>query len=268
MSFNNSVHKDQYQDNKIGTFSVIITSVLSIFIILSLDPINQSTLYHDFADQRSYFGVANFWNVISNLPFLIVGCLGLFNIYYSKRINLLADLKSSYTLFFIGIFMVALGSSYYHALPSNNSLVWDRLPMTIAFMSLFSIVIGEYISPKLGKTLLWPLIILGISSVVYWNNVDDLRSYIIIQFLPTLLIPLILIFFKSSYSYRSGYWLLLAAYIIAKLLEHFDSQIYDALYFISGHSIKHLAAALGIYLLLVSFNKRRRVSLGRDMDKS
>ena len=39
--------------------------------------------------------------------------------------------------------MVAIGSSYYHWKPSNSRLVWDRLPMTVGFMSLVAVVISE-----------------------------------------------------------------------------------------------------------------------------
>ena len=159
--------------------------------------------------------------------------------------------------------MVAVGSSYYHLWPSNDSLVWDRLPMTIAFMSLFSIIISEFTSPGFGKMLLFPLIIFGAYSVFYWHStenggVGDLRLYILVQFLPVLVIPLILLLFKPTFTRISGYWILLFAYILAKLLEHFDSQIYNVLFFISGHSVKHVIAAMGVYLLLVSYNNREQ----------
>ncbi len=247
----------------IGSILIVIISILSALVVLSLDPIAQDIEYHNFEDQRIYFGIPNFWNVISNLPFLLVGCLGLYNIFCSNKIKLLNDVKLPYILFFLGVAMVAVGSSYYHLWPSNDSLVWDRLPMTIAFMSLFSIVISEFTSPNFGKMLLFPLIIFGVYSVFYWHStenggVGDLRLYILVQFLPVLVIPLILLLFKPTFTRISGYWILLFAYILAKLLEHFDSQIYNVLFFISGHSVKHVIAALGVYLLLVSYNNREQ----------
>ena len=244
-------------NKKIGSIAIIITTIISILIVLLLDPIKQNTEYHNFTDQRTYFDIQHFWNVISNLPFLFVGVLGLYSI-YSNKIKIITSLKITYILFFLGVSIVAIGSSYYHIKPSNASLVWDRLPMTIAFMSLFSIVISEFVSSKVGKILLWPLIVIGVLSVFYWYSVDDLRLYILVQFLPVLVIPLILLFFKSTFTNTHGYWFLLLAYVIAKLLEHFDSQIYNILFFISGHSIKHVIAALGVYLLLISYNNRER----------
>lgn len=225
-----------------------------------LDPIAQDIEYHIFRDQRAYFGIPNFWNVISNFPFLLVGGMGIYSIFCSHKVKFVTDMKAMYTLFFLGIAMVAVGSSYYHLWPSNDSLVWDRLPMTIAFMSLFSIVIGEFVSPHFGKGSLWPLVIFGVSSVVYWhitenNGAGDLRFYILVQFLPMLIMPLMLLFFKPSFTTISGYWFLSFAYVLAKLLEYFDSQVYD-IFILSGHSMKHIVAALGVYCLLIAYKAR------------
>ena len=252
------------ENKKIGFIAIVFVSILGLLSVMSLDPIAQDIEYHAFKDQRTYFGIINFWNVISNIPFFLVGCMGVYSIYVTHKIKLLTDMKTAYTLFFIGVSVVAVGSSYYHLWPSNETLVWDRLPMTVAFMSLFSIIIGEFTSSRYGKLSLWPLVILGACSVIYWeitelNGAGDLRLYVLVQFLPILVIPILLLFFKATYTNVKGYWLLLLAYVLAKFLEHFDSQIYDTFIFISGHSIKHVVAALGVYLLLISFNNRERV---------
>ncbi|MCF6281868.1 MAG: ceramidase [Candidatus Polarisedimenticolaceae bacterium] len=245
-------------NSQTGTIVIFFISLISVLVVLSLDPIKQNTEYHNFIDQRTYFGIPNFWNVISNLPFLLVGMLGLFSIIYSNRVQFVTNLKIAYIIFFLSVSMVAVGSSYYHFFPSNDSLIWDRLPMTISFMSLFSIVISEFTSPRLGKALLWPLIIFGVYSVFYWHSTEDLRPYILVQFLPLIVIPLILLFFKPAFTKTNGYWFLLFAYALAKFLEDFDSQFYSILIFISGHSIKHVIAALGVYLLLISYNNREQ----------
>lgn len=137
--------------------------------------------------------------------------------------------------------------------------------MTLAFMALFTIIIAEYISVKLGKHLLYPLLILGTTSVLYWHYTEsigegDLRYYLLIQFLPLVAIPLILLFMKPTFSHGKMYWWLLLAYVLAKLLEHFDSAIYDMLSIVSGHTLKHLAAALGMLLLLRCYNKRAKIN--------
>lgn len=240
--------------------AIFLVSVLGIASILMLNPIAQDLEYHLFKDKRSIFNIPNFWNVISNLPFLLVGIMGLHSIFHSHRINLIAEMKPAYVMLFLGVSLIAFGSGYYHLWPNNSSLVWDRLPMTIAFMALFSIIINEFTSFHLAKFSLWPLVFFGIFSVLYWystenNGEGDLRLYILVQFLPMLVIPLLLLFFKSKFTNTSGYWLLLFAYSLAKAFEYFDEVIHNIL-FLSGHSLKHFVAALGVLFLLKAYNNR------------
>lgn len=248
------------------TAKVTITLILSIAIVgvFFLQPIAQDPQYHLFIDQRSIIYIQNFWNVISNLPFLIVGLMGIYSIAGAKKMIIIAELQLAYLTFFIGVTLVAFGSGYYHLWPTNHSLVWDRLPMTIAFMALFAIVIAEFISKKLAQYLLWPLIIIGAFSVLYWSHTEslgrgDLRFYVLVQLLPIITIPLSLLLFKPTFTTTSGYWLLLASYICAKLLELYDDAIYATFSIISGHSLKHIIAALGVLLLLRAFNNRTAI---------
>lgn len=252
------------EKEKIGFIAIALVLMFGIVGVLMLDPIAQDIEYHLFKDQRIIFGIPNFWNVISNLPFLLVGIMGLHSILRSHRIRLIADLKVAYILFFLGVSLVAFGSGYYHLWPSNESLVWDRLPMTIAFMALFSVIICEFISFHLGKFVLWPLVVFGAFSIFYWHSTEsngegDLRLYILVQFLPMILIPLILLFFRSKFNSTSGYWFLLFAYALAKAFEYLDGAIYNILHLLSGHSLKHVVIALGVLFLLKAYNNRKPI---------
>ena len=237
-----------------GYIVLIILAVLALIGMFIVSPIEQDAAYHNFSDNRTVFDIPNFWNVMSNLPFLIVGCFGLYNLSSIARKN------TQYLLFFLGIFLVALGSGYYHLDPNDYTLIWDRLPMTIAFMALFSIVISEFINSEKGRSMLFSLVIIGLLAVLYWVIFNDLSFYTFVQFYPMLAIPVILIFFKSDYTLAIGYWILLLAYIIAKLLEHFDGEVYGFLKVISGHSLKHIVASLGIFVLFYTFVKRKQIS--------
>ncbi|MEY8212987.1 MAG: hypothetical protein RPR97_00750, partial [Colwellia sp.] len=140
------------------------------------------------------------------------------------------------------------------------------LPMTLAFMALIAIIIAEYLSVDLGKRLLYPLLIIGGASVIYWdytenNGAGDLRYYILVQFLPLIAIPLILLFMKPAFSYGNRYWWLFLTYILAKLFEHFDKFIFEVLTAISGHTLKHLIAALGMLLLLNGYKRRKKIEV-------
>jgi hypothetical protein len=247
-------------DNRLKTMLAII--VVAIVVMVSIAPIAQDPAYHNFADQRRIFSIANFFNVLSNLPFVIIGIMGIRLIALRQANGGLAELQPMYLTFFIGVFLTGFGSAYYHYQPDNQTLLWDRLPMTIAFMALFSSIIGEYISTRLAWKLFIPLLILGIASVVYWqvtelNGHGDLRAYILVQFLPILLIPLILWLFESKLDNDKYIWGIIGAYTISKLMELFDAQLYNIIGSLSGHSLKHLAAAFGTLIFYWALQKRR-----------
>jgi len=224
-----------------------------------LPKIPQDLAYHHFADSRTILSIPNFWNTLSNFPFAFVGLAGVALSLRSSR-AVVPELKAAYVLFFIGITAVAFGSGYYHLWPSNQTLVWDRLPMTIGFMSLFSIMVAEFLSVKVGRRLFIPLVAVGIASVFYWDysesmGAGDLRFYGLVQFLPMLLIPLILVLYKPLFTHVSLYWAVLVAYGLAKLSEFGDQAVYNLLGF-SGHSIKHILAAAAPWMFYLALKKR------------
>jgi hypothetical protein len=217
-------------------------------------PIHQPLAYHHFADARTLLGVPNFWNVLSNLPFVLVGLAGLaWTVRHLHAIE--RHLRPAWLLLFAGVALVGLGSGWYHLDPDNSSLVWDRLPMTLAFMAFFAIILGEHVELRLAKLLLWPLLFVGVASVLYWRATDDLRPYALVQFLPVLLIPLLVLLYPRRGS--GPVWAALGCYVLAKGLEQFDPQVYAALgHAISGHSLKHVAAAAGMGALWLGLKAR------------
>lgn len=228
------------------------------------NPIPQDPNYHLFSDDIPYFSIANFWNVLSNAPFLLVGLWGV----YCLRKDQLAVIKTqaqAYYIFFIGVALVAIGSGYYHLNPNNQTLIWDRLPMTIAFMALCSILIGEFFSEQAAKKALYPLLLIGGLSIAYWVYTEslgqgDLRFYGLVQFIPMIAVPLVISLKQSPYNSVKGYWWLLAYYVIAKIAEYFDHSIHQTLSFMSGHSLKHIFAAIGIAYLVQYYRKRSPIN--------
>jgi len=235
----------------------VILAVAAVGVIGSLfvPRIPQDPAYHQFADNRTLLGIPNFWNVVTNIPFVLVGILGL------ARVSKVVALRSGYLIICIGIVLVAVGSSYYHYAPSTTSLVWDRLPMTIVFMALFSAIIEDRVSNRAGKIILWPLIVVGAASVGYWHLSElqgngDLRPYGLVQFLPFVLIPLILILFRSGKLCTAFLWWTLVVYASSKITEYFDLGIFVTTGMISGHSIKHLLASLAILFFVLAYPQR------------
>jgi hypothetical protein len=132
--------------------AVIVTlTVASLLGLLLLPSIPQDQHYHQFADQRAWFGIPNFWNVTSNLPFVAVGAAGLWRFHE----------RPTTTVIFLGIFLTGFGSSFYHWDPSDNTLFWDRLPMTLCFMAILAATVEDRVDQRMGAALLWPLLTIG-----------------------------------------------------------------------------------------------------------
>ena len=225
-----------------------------------LQPIPQNPAYHSFADKHSMAGIANFANVLSNLPFLAVGTYGL---------RLLAKshagfaVRLVYGVMFTGIFLTGAGSACYHLMPGNGSLVFDRIPMVLVFMAFLSAAVLGWIDARTGIRLLLPLLVLGIASVFWWHYTEvrgegDLRLYGFIQFYPMLIIPVIFMLFASPENNRGLgllVWVILW-YCAAKIFEQLDAPIYRFTGFISGHSVKHIAAAVATWYMVKFFEKK------------
>ncbi|KAK6805322.1 hypothetical protein RDI58_003107 [Solanum bulbocastanum] len=244
-----------------------VAIVCFIVLMIVTPAIPQSQEYHNFADQRKFLGIPNALNVVSNFPFLVIGLIGLVLCHHGNyfKLSLQGELWG-WTCFYIGVAAVAFGSAYYHLKPNDARLVWDRLPMTVAFTSIIGIFIIERIDERKGTVFLIPLILAGVVSIMYWRFFDDLRPYAAVQFVPCLAIPLMAILLPPMYTH-STYWLWAAGfYLLAKIEEAADKPIYNWSYHIvSGHTVKHLCAAMVPVFLTLMLAKRdietNRISL-------
>lgn len=249
--------------NPVGILILAGVVVAATAFIFSRPPIPQAPSYHEFADRRIFFGVPNFLDVISNLPFLVLGVWGLFLV--GSRMSVGAFFRNPemwpYAVFFFGVTLTFFGSSYYHLYPTNARLVWDRLPMTLGFMGVLSATVAERINERAGVLLLAPLVVAGGLTVIYWywtesHGHGDLRPYYLVQFGSLAAVLVILTVFPSRNTEDWCVALALALYGGAKLLESFDQHIYDISQTVSGHTLKHLAAAGAIYLILLTLERR------------
>ena len=155
---------------------VLIAAVIATIAML-LPPIPQPQWYHMFADQRRFLGIPNFNNVVSNFPFAVVGLWGLVFLLGAScrqdgRPFLDRRERWPYLMVFVGLILTAAGSSYYHLQPDNTSLVWDRLPMAIVFMSLLAAIAAERMSLRAGLWLMPLLLFIGVGSVLQWRASD------------------------------------------------------------------------------------------------
>ncbi len=240
-----------------------LAAIGGLFLVPRFDV---SPTYHQFADRRILAGLPNAGDVLSNLAFLIAGLYG-FGVTLRVRRHFEDHREiAAYLVFFLGLALTAFGSGYYHLAPTDQRLFWDRLPMTVCFMALFSAIIGERVSVRAGNYLLLPLIVCGLASLIYWSwtvqhGIRDLRPYAFVQAYPLAAVALLIWLFPPRYSRTRDFVVALGFYALAKIFEIADKSVYVFTgSVISGHTLKHLAAAGGGYWLARMLTLRTRLA--------
>lgn len=216
-----------------GWWIAVVFLCAAVSLVL-LPHVAQDESYHAFADHRTIWAIPNFWNVVSNLPFALVGVWGLWRLRGTTARVLCA-----------GLILTCVGSAYYHLAPSDARLIWDRLPMTLVFMSFLAAVVTEGRSPRWENLILSPLLILGVASIWWWKTSGDLLPYILIQFGPAVM--MLPAFWRAKGT--RWLWNASALYTTAKIVELRDSATYSILPW-SGHTWKHLLGAAAGYCIL------------------
>lgn len=222
--------------------TVIVSAVAAA--MLAYGPIPQLENYHAFADTRSWLGIPHAGDVLSNIPFALVGLWAL-----ARRRGTL-----SWTVFDIALLLTAAGSSYYHLAPDDARLVWDRLPIALACAALLVAVYERTDAPSHVTLRLVALCVFAAASVEWWRETGDLRPYLLLQGAPLLQVPLWQWRARLPARERVLFALAIAGYAAAKLFEALDRAVLEAVGVVSGHTLKHLLAAAGAYVIVVARN--------------
>lgn len=258
-----------------------LVGLLSVVVFLAaaiLPPIQQPVEYHQFADQRSFLNIPNFFNVVSNVALLWSGVAGLCFLLHSpeahsQRAFIQLSERWPYILLFLSTVLAGFGSAYYHWAPDNERLFWDRLPIAAGITALLAAALMERVSLQAGLRMLPWLMATGIASVLYWywseqQGDGNLNFYIVIQFYSLLLIIIFGIMLPSRYTHGAALYRVIGLYAIAKLAESLDSEIYALGSIISGHTLKHLFAALAVYWILNMLQKRTPLNLDSSVGRT
>jgi hypothetical protein len=246
------------------------TAVVAASGVTLLPRIPQDPAYHLFADARTILGVPAGLNVLSNLTFALVALVGLRLLRPGRATVREGGERWAWRVFFVGVGLTSLGSAWYHLAPSNGTLVWDRLPMAVAFLGLLAATLAERVDPELGGQLLGPMVLVGIGAVLFWAATEhagrgDLRPYVLVQFFPLVAIPLVLVLYRPRYSHGWLYLVALGLYALAKVAELADAEIFRVTGWLSGHTLKHLLAAAAVGTLAAMLARRRSFTLRSDL---
>src|SRR5215468_292195 len=240
---------------------ILLAAIVAIAVVVTvaLDPIPQPLWYHYFADTRPLWSVPNSLNVLSNLSFVLVGLAGLFVALRDR--SQAPQQRLSLAVLFFGLFLTGLGSAYYHLAPSNQRLLWDRLPMTIAMAGIVSFLLLDRLK-NAGLWILPVLLAIGLGAVLQWSWSEarghgDLRWYAMYEALIIIVAALLLLMFPRPGSATRALLIALAANVAAKVFELCDRPIYNLGHLVSGHTLKHLSAGLGFIPVVMWLASRK-----------
>jgi hypothetical protein len=213
-------------------------------------PIYQDPAYHRLADTRSWRGIPNVLNVLSNLPFVGAGLYGLYQVLRKPNEEFLAGwLRVPWAVLTGALVLTGLGSGYYHWAPADATLFWDRMPMAVGFSAVLGIMVAERIDLGLGQRLWAPLVLAALGSLIFWRAGGDLRFYGLLQGWAIVLLPLLLFLFPGRYTAGSAWVLVMVFYGLAKVCEIADARIYGWGHLVSGHTLKHLFAGAAAFFI-------------------
>jgi hypothetical protein len=245
----------------------------TLVVVALLPKIPQDPAYHRFADMRPCCGVPNAADVWSNAPFVVVGIAGLLSVRKRGRATFVDPReRGTWRVVFVGVLLTGFGSAYYHLEPNDETLVWDRLPMTIVFSAVVAAQLGERLGAGVLRVATPLLVALFAATVVYWaateaRGAGDLRFYGVAQFGPMLYVPALWALFSPRYDRTFDYGIVAGFYLLAKITEALDRPIFEALNgVVAGHALKHLAAAAAAAWFVVHVRRRRPIAPSSDVN--
>lgn len=251
------------QGFRLRVAAIVLAGVAVATVVLLLPLIPQPQSYHDLADTRVILGIPCFGDVATHVLYLAVGLIGLWWVWsgvHGRRPEMFAKPAEAwnYAAFFLGFTLTAFGSTWYHLNPCDSTLYWDRLAMSITFVAFFAVMIAERISLRASLVVLPIAEGIALACITYWRLGGDLRFYFgLVQGYPMLAIVLMMLLFRPRYSHSEFFWWMFATYALAVVFEQLDRPIYELTGVVSGHNLKHVCVAGGIFWIALMLRRRR-----------
>jgi hypothetical protein len=220
-----------------------------------IHPLAQPQGYHQFADTRIFCGVHNGADVLSNLVIFAAGLVNLSWCLKNRGARLL-QMPGMLTAG-LGLVITAAGSAYYHSAPTDVTLVWDRLPMTVVFAGILGMLFSSVTARRVAWSEMGLLVVASVATVFVWVKTGCLWPYALLQFGG--LAAIVGSTVARKVDTVSGWWAVIKWYAVAKVFEELDGSVWMLTHHLfAGHALKHIACGLaGLALLAV-------VSGGKD----
>lgn len=227
-------------------------------------PLAQSASHHAFADGRAFGGIPHAMDVLSNLPFVAWGLAGLACLRRGPQPQVPTAWGRHAALFFTGLLVTAAGSTWYHLRPDDAGLLIDRLGMVLAFAGLLGLAVGDRISDRAGRAMAGAVLLLGPLAAFIWAWSGNVLPWAVVQFGGMLLACLLALRAPVHAGLAVRLGMVVAIYGLAKLFELADHAIFDATGgLVSGHSLKHVAAACAAWPVLSAMSAIRVAAVNR-----
>jgi hypothetical protein len=235
----------------VTTFAITLVAAL----MLLHGPILQPVHYHEFADHSLWANIPHAADVLSNLGFAVVALWGARRVWPQRNQPAVRAGGVGYSVFLIALLLTSMGSSYYHLVPDDWRLVWDRLPIALACAGLLAGVRAQLVPNANVRFETLGLATFAAASVAWWyagqlRGAGDLRPYLLLQIAPLVLIPLWQTVHGASRADRLWFSFAFALYVLAKIAEVHDHEMHAMLGWISGHTLKHVLASAAAWVLV------------------
>ena len=245
-----------------------LLGVCLVLILLALlgPAVAQPTDHHHFADQRELWDIPCAWDVLSNLPFALMGFWGL--AWLTRAPALGRVQRTCAALFFCGLLATAMCSSWYHWRPDDAGLAVDRLGMVVAFPGLIGLAVADRISERAGMVLAALVLVLGPLSVQVWAGTGNVLPWAVLQFggMALMLWLAALRPLDGALAVRLGTIILI--YAVAKLFEQADHAVFAWTgQTVSGHTFKHAVASLAALSVIFSLKNTAKSVQNRAADR-
>jgi hypothetical protein len=216
--------------------------------------------YHAFADQRSAFGIPCVMDVLSNGPFALAGVAGLWQLARTPENALLPAQRTLVALFFAGLLLTTVGSSWYHWQPDDAGLAVDRAGMSLAFAGLLGLAVADRVSDRAGHALAGCVLLLAPVAAVLPLAKGNMGPWAVVQAGGLVLLAALAVRRVRAGALGFSIGAVIALYAVAKGLEVSDQAVFELTQgLVSGHSLKHVVAALAALPVLWALHRLKRV---------
>ena len=257
--------------------------LLSLFVLLVLAAVVGPAIPSSglgaapFADGHAWRGLPNAMDVLSNLPFAAIGIWGLRWLHWLDRaheqVQEAAPLPQAAFqppvnsldcawMFFAGLILTAVGSAFYHLEPDSMRLAADRAGMAVAFAGLVGFAVCERVSSRAGWPAAWFTLAGGLLAAAICHTTGNALPWALVQFGGMALIATLALTkpMNGAIGLKLG-WVIFF-YVLAKMFELADHAIFEATHqLVSGHTLKHLTAALAALPVLHALQAMERQAL-------